>query len=162
MREELLAQQVATTENLEKTEQLISELEKDVDLIRNREMSDILDLQASIEETEADLAEEEISLLQEGKNLGKSEMILPADTTNTELVTLMSLGKQLDSLNGLIQEEKTEIAKTRRELAQKRAEFAKKRASFGRAAVTLIILLGIAGIAILTLFYYLGRRSRGA
>jgi hypothetical protein len=160
-RQELLAQQTTASENLQNTEKMIGELEKNAELIRNKEMSDILEMQALIEQSEADLAQEEITMLEDDQFQPEDlEAMLSSDPEDTALVTLLSLGNQLDSLNSLIQEEKTEIAKTRMELAQKRAEVAQKRASFARTAGTVVILLVIAGIALLTLFYYLGKRSR--
>jgi LPXTG-motif cell wall-anchored protein len=123
-------------------------------------MSDILEMQARIEGSEADLADEEINQLKEGNVREGRDVSLISDTADEGLVSLLSLGEELDSLNELIRQEKTSIAETRMELAQKRAEVAKKRASFARTTGTLVIVLIIAGIALLSLFYYLGRRSR--
>jgi chromosome segregation ATPase len=159
-RKELLAQQTAATESLKKAQQQVGQLEKNAELIRNRKMSDILEMQAQIEGTEAGLADEEINQLKEGNVREGRDVSLTSDTTDEGLVSLASLGEELDSLNELIRQEKTSIAETRMELAQKRAEVAKKRASFARTTGTLVIVLIIAGIALLSLFYYLGRRSR--
>jgi len=165
-REDLLAQQSAVSENLSKTEQQISQLEKDAELIRNKEMSSILEMQAEIEASEADLAQEEIKLLEEGQALreglvpGDPELSESSDTSALGLVPLLTLVKELDSLDKMIQEEKAEIAKTRQDLARKRAEAAEKRANFGRTAGTVAVLLVIAGIALLTLFFYLGKKYR--
>jgi len=164
-RKDLLTQQSAVSENLTKTEQEISQLEKDAELIRNKEMSSILEMQAEIEESEADLAGEEINLLDEGLALmedlltGDAELKESSDTSG--LVALMVLAEELDSLGKMIQEEKAEIAKTRQDLALKRAEAAEKRANFGRTAGAVAVLLVIAGIALLTLFFYLGKKYRG-
>jgi hypothetical protein len=159
-RKELLVQQATATESLKKAQQQVGQLEKNAELIRNRKMSDILEMQAQIEGTEADLANEEINQLKEGNSREGRVVSLTSDSADEGLVSLLSLGKELDSLNELIREEKTSIAKTRKELAQKRAEVAKKRASFARTTGTLVIVLIIAGIALLSLFYYLGKRSR--
>ena len=158
-RNTLLAQQESISGELARTGVQIDRLNRDVELIRNKKMSDILESQAEMEKAEASLAEEEMELI-----LGAPGRILmsalAADTSNEELQTVLDLGVQLDSLNELIQQEKAEIAKTRKELSEKRAEVAEKRAQFGRTVGITAIVLVIAGIALLGLFYYLGRRSR--
>lgn len=159
-RRALLEEQEDVSENLTKTEMQISRLNKDLELIKNKEMSDILQMQADIEKSEANLAQEEINLLEDSPALVSTKAPLDADSANEELYTIFSMGNQLDSLNELIQVEKTEIAKTRMELSEKRAEAAEKRAKFGRAVGVVAIVLILGGIALLALFYYLGRRSR--
>ena len=159
-RKELLARQASATESLKKAQQEVGQLEKNAELIRNRKMSDILEMQARIEGSEADLADEEINQLKEGNVQEGRDVSLISDTADEGLVSLLSLGEELDSLNELIRQEKTSIAETRKELARKRAEVAQKRASFARTTGTLVIVLIIGGIALLSLFYYLGRRSR--
>ena len=159
-RKELLARQASATESLKKAQQEVGQLEKNAELIRSRKMSDILEMQARIEGSEADLADEEINQLKEGDVREGRDVSLISDTADEGLVSLLSLGEELDSLNELIRQEKTSIAETRKELARKRAEVAQKRASFARTTGTLVIVLIIGGIALLSLFYYLGRRSR--
>ena len=159
-RKELLARQASATESLKKAQQEVGQLEKNAELIRNRKMSDILEMQARIEGSEANLADEEINQLKEGNVQEGRDVSLISDTADEGLVSLLSLGEELDSLNELIRQEKTSIAETRKELARKRAEVAQKRASFARTTGTLVIVLIIGGIALLSLFYYLGRRSR--
>ena len=159
-RKELLARQASATESLKKAQQEVGQLEKNAELIRNRKMSDILEMQARIEGSEADLADEEINQLKEGNVREGRDVSLISDTADEGLVSLLSLGEELDSLNELIRQEKTSIAETRKELARKRAEVAQKRASFARTTGALVLVLIIGGIALLSLFYYLGRRSR--
>ncbi len=157
-RQSILNEQTAMANDLSRTEQQIALLDRDLELIRNRKMSDLLELQASIEKTEASLAEEEIGVLQEEGS--RTVRTLPSDSASEELRSILDLGYQLDSLNELIQEEKAEIARTRMALAEKRAEAAERRASFGRAVWITVVALIAAGAALLTLFYFLGRRSR--
>lgn len=157
-RESLLKEQTSIANALATTEQQIAYLDRDLELIRNREMSDLLELQASIEHSEASLAEEEIEFFQEGRT--GSSRISPSDSTPEELLSLLEMGNQLDSLNELIEEEKAELARTRKALADRRAESAERRASFGRAVWITVLILAVAGAALLTLFYLLGRRSR--
>ena len=157
-RQSILNEQTAMANDLSRTEQQIALLDRDLELIRNRKMSDLLELQASIEKTEASLAEEEIGVLQEEGS--RTVRTLPSDSASEELRSILDLGYQLDSLNELIQEEKAEIARTRMVLAEKRAEAAERRASFGRAVWITVVVLILAGAGLLTLFYFLGRRSR--
>jgi hypothetical protein len=70
------------------------------------------------------------------------------------------MGEQLDSMQHMIQEEKTEIAKTRKALSEQRAEVASRRAKLGKTAGSAAILLLLGGTGVLALFYYLGRRSK--
>jgi hypothetical protein len=70
------------------------------------------------------------------------------------------MGDQLDSMQQMIQEEKTEIAKTRKELAEQRAEAASRRAKLSKTVGSIVILLLLGGFGVLYLFYYLGRRSK--
>jgi chromosome segregation ATPase len=157
-RQSLLNEQSQVANDLASTEQQIALLDRDLELIRNREMSDLLELQADIEKSEASLAEEEIGLIEDEE--GRVVRSSPSDSASEEMISVISMGNQLDSLNELIQQEKAEIAKTRRDLAERRAEAAEKRATFGRALGITILLLVIAGIGLLTLFYFLGRKSR--
>jgi chromosome segregation ATPase len=158
-RNTLLAQQESISGELARTGVQIDRLNKDVELIRNKKMSDILESQAEMEKAEASLAEEEMDLFLAAPGMPLVPL-MAADTSNEELQTVLDLGVQLDSLNELIQQEKAEIAKTRQELSEKRAEVAEKRARFGRTVGITAIVLIVAGIALLGLFYYLGRRSR--
>lgn len=157
-RQALLNEQSAIAKNLAGAEQQIASLDRDLELIRNREMSEVLEMQASIEKSEASLAQEEINILQEGS--GRAVRTIPSDSASEELKSLLDMGYQLDSLNELIQQEKAEIARTRMALAERRAEAAERRASFGRAVwITVLVLIAV-GAGLLTLFYFLGRRSR--
>jgi hypothetical protein len=157
-RQALLDEQTSIAADLAKTEAQIALLNRDLELIRNRKMNDLLEMQASIEQSEIFLAEEEMGLLRESRI--NPDRIVPSDTTNKELISLLDMGYQLDSLNELIQQEKAEIASTRKELAERRAEAIERRASFGRAVWITVVSLAIAGMALLALFYFLGRRSR--
>ncbi len=157
-RQSMLDEQTAIARSLALTEQQIALLDRDLELIRNRKMSDLLERQASIEKSEASLAQEEVGMYQESGN--QAVWAEPSDSASEELLSLLELGHQLDSLNLLIQEEKAEIARTRQVLAERRAEAAERRASFGKAVWITVVVLIVAGAALLTLFYYLGRRSR--
>jgi len=158
-RSKLVDKQKQISRDLEGTEEQIASLDRRMELIRNREMSDILEQQAAIEETEADLAEEEIKLLEE-KTGGETEGIDVTETGDDDLGMLSGMSGQLDSLNDLIQEEKAEIARTRKELAEQRAEAVRQRAKFGRTVGITSLVIVIGGIALLVLFYFLGRRIR--
>jgi len=155
----LLDQQESISDQLARTGVQIDRVNKDVELIRNKKMSDILESQAEIEKAEASLAEEEMDLFLAAPGLPLIAY-MGVDSSNEELQTVIDLGVQLDSLNDLIEQEKVEIAKTRKELSEKRAEVAEKRAQFGRALGITAIVIIVAAIAMLGLFYYLGRRSR--
>lgn len=157
-RQALLNEQSSMAKDLAGTEQQIALLDRDLELIKNRDMSDVLEMQASIEKSEASLAQEEISMLQDGS--GQPVRTIPSDSASEELISLLDMGYQLDSLNELIQQEKAEIARTRKALAERRAEAAERRASFGRALWITVLILIVAGSGLLTLFYFLGRRSR--
>lgn len=157
-RQALLNEQSSMAKDLASTEQQIALLDRDLELIKNRDMSDVLEMQASIEKSEASLAQEEISMLQDDG--GQPVRTIPSDSASEELISLLDMGYQLDSLNELIQQEKAEIARTRKALAERRAEAAERRASFGRALWITVLILIVAGAGLLTLFYFLGRRSR--
>jgi len=159
-RTKLLAEQSSISAELNRTEQQIKQMHKNVELIRNKKMSDILDLQASIEQSDANLAQEEIVLLEEAPEREAYVYNPGSDSASEELSTLMTMGSELDSLNDLIQAEKSEIAKTRKELSEKRARVAAQRARLSRTAGVVLIILVFGGIALLGLFYFLGRRSR--
>lgn len=159
-RKELLAEQATISNNMENTEEQIAKIDRNVELIKNKEMSEILETQAAIEQSEAELAKEEISLMEEGPGLKTKAAKVTSDSVGEELLTLLVLGNELDSLNNLIQSEKSEIAKTRKDLSEKRAEAALQRSRFGRTIGVVFIFLIIGGVALLGLFYYMGRRSR--
>lgn len=162
-RSNLLTEQTSINENLAATQQQIEKINRDAELIKNREMSEILQQQAEIEQSEARLAEEEIKLMEALPTPLDSlfaEAFAPGDSTDKELVSLLKMGDQLDSMQQMIQEEKSEIAKTRKELSEQRAEAASRRAKLGKVAGSVAILLLLGGIGVLYLFYYLGRRSK--
>ena len=158
-RNTLLSQQESISGELARTNLQIDRVNKDVELIRNKKMSDILESQAEIEKAEASLAEEEIDLFLAAPGLPLIAY-MAVDSSNEELKTVIDLGVQLDSLNELIQQEKAEIAKTRKELSEKRVEVAEKRAQLGRTLGITAIAFIVVAIAMLGLFYYMGRRSR--
>jgi chromosome segregation ATPase len=162
-RSKLLTEQTSINENLAATQRQIEKINRDVELIRNRKMSEILQQQAEIEQSEARLAEEEIKLLDDPPNPLDSlfaESYVPGDSFDKELISLLKMGDQLDSMQQMIQEEKTEIAKTRKELSEQRAEVASRRAKLGKTAGYVVIILLLGGVGVLYLFYYLGRRSK--
>jgi chromosome segregation ATPase len=156
----LLQEQTDLTQNLARVESQIAQLNKNVELIKSKKMSDILEQQAANEQEEASLAGKEITMLEQDSR--GEMMVLPqsSDSVNEELVTLLKMGNQIDSLNKLIKAEKAEIAKTRKELSEKRASSAAKRAKIGRVTGSIIIIVILGGIALLAFFYYLGKRSR--
>jgi chromosome segregation ATPase len=158
-RENLISEQDLISKERSRIERDIASLDRKMELVRNREMSQILELQAEIQKSDASLTEEQIrNMTSEGTTGG--EVLSMGD--NEELNDLILLSEELDSLKSSIAEEKQEILRTRMELAERRAEVAKKRAAFGRAAGMLILILVIGGLAIATLFYFLGRRARTA
>jgi hypothetical protein len=159
-RDALISEQEMVLKDLTGTEEEITSLNRKMELIKNKKMSDILDQQAAIEKTEADLAEEEIQLLEEGTGTAGQPGAMSPDTSSNELQSLKRLGDQLDSLNDQIKEEKTAIASARKELSEKKSEAAMQRARFGRTMGALVIFIVLGGILLLTFFYYLGKRSR--
>ncbi len=163
-RRELLAEQTEVSKNLAQTEEKIAQIDRNVELIKSKDMSEILEKQAEIERSEAKLSEEEISLLEETQALKSDTRIseMSSDSGSEELLTLETLGNELDSLNDLIQAEKSEIAKTRKDLSEKRAELATQRSKAGRTVSVVFIIIVIGGIALVALFYFLGRKSKKA
>lgn len=162
-RSNLMAEQTNINENLTATQAQIESINRNAELIRNREMSEILRQQAENEQSEARLAEDEINLLEASPDHYKSvfpEVYVAGDSSNQELASLLKMGDQLDSMQQMIQEEKTEIAKTRKELSEQRAEAASRRAKLGKVAGSAAIILLLGGAGVLYLFYYLGRRSK--
>jgi hypothetical protein len=159
-RQDLISEQAMISKDLADTEAKIASLNKRLELIKNREMSDILKQQADIERSDAALAEAEIRLLEESAELNKQSMKISSDNLSDELHSLQQLSNQLDSLKILISEEKTEITKARLELSRKKAQAAKKRSRSGRTLGTITMVLILGGLGLLTFFYYLGRRAR--
>jgi len=161
-REKLVNEQEQISDELSGVEQQIASLDKKMELIKDKEMSDLLEQQAEIEQTEADLAEEEVQLLEESRKIDTQSLGVTPGVASEELKSLVELGNQIDSLRASVKEEKAEIAKTRQELSEKRAEAAEKRAKFGRTLATFIVIIVVGGLGLLTLFYYLGKRARKA
>jgi chromosome segregation ATPase len=162
-RSKLMAEQSSINENLAATQRQIERINRNVELIRNREISEIFRQQAEIEQSEARLAEEEIQLLEAYPDPLVSflaKISSAADSSDQELVSLMEMGDQLDSMQQMIQEEKADIAKTRKILAEQRAEVASRRAKLGKTAGSAAIIILLGGVGVLYLFYYLGRRSK--
>jgi len=158
-RRNMLAQQEKINRSLSGTEEQLASLDRRMELVRNKEMSEILEEQAAISRTEAGLAEEEARQLREsGDTLFRVQPV--SDTAGGELLALAGMSAELDSLQALIQEEKAQIAETRMELAERRAEAASQRAKFGRTIGIVVAIIILGGIALLALFYFLGRRSR--
>jgi chromosome segregation ATPase len=160
VREKLLSEQKTILAELAGTETEIASLNKKLELIRNKDMSDVLDLQAALERSEADLAQEEIRLLYESARAERRGVEMTSDSTSDEFQSVIALSNQLDSLKALIQEEKTGTVRARMELSEKKALAADQRARFSRTMGLVVLALVLAGIALLTFFYYLGRRAR--
>jgi len=157
-RQALLKEQETFSEALTKTEDQISTLEKKMELINNRQMSDLLESQAEIEQEDASLADAEISLLKEGSQTEAQDQYMSSDSVNRALFALQEMEDELDSLNKLILMEKAEIAETRKELSEKKAAAALQRAKLGRiAGITLAIII-LGGISVLSLFYFIGKK----
>lgn len=162
-RSTLLEEQETIHENLAETSQQMEQLNRDAELIRNKEMSDILRMQAENEASEVLLADEEISFLEAVPDPLASlltEAFESGDSSNEELASLIKMGDQLDSMQHMIQQEKTEIAKTRKALSEQRAEAASRRARLSKTAGSAAIIILIGGVGVLSLFYFLGRRSK--
>lgn len=160
-RRQMIARQEKINRSLSGTEEQLASLDRRMELVRNREMSEILEEQAALARTEAGLAEEEARQLREsGDTLFQARPV--PDTADRELLALAGMSAELDSLQALIQEEKAQIAETRMELAERRAEAASQRARFGRTVGIVVAVIILGGIALLALFYYLGRRTRQA
>lgn len=158
-RQRLLEEQATIATEMEKLDLQVADLDRDMNLISNREMSEILDQQASIEFTEAALAREEVKMLDEMGDAYVSYSVL-SDTLGEEMKSLLKMGDELDSLHALIQAEKAQIAGTREELSEQRARVAEQRARIGRAAGITVLIIVLAGAGLLTLFYFLGKRAR--
>ncbi len=158
-RENLISEQELIANERSRVEQESASLDKKMELIRNRKMRDILEAQAEIQQSDASLTQEQIRSME---SESMPDMEKPAMSENEELRDLIFLGKELDSLKASIDEEKQEILQTRMELAERNAEVARKRATLGRAAGTMILIIVIGGLAISTLFYFLGKRIRKA
>ena len=159
-RNELLAEKATVSNNLTRTMEQIAAIDRNVELIKSKEMSEILEKQAAIEQSEAVLAEEEIRLIEDATGLKPMAFEATSDSTGEELLSLLTLGNELDSMNKLILTEKAEIAKTRKELSEKRAEAAEQRSRLGRTLGVTFIFVILGGAALLALFYYMGRRSK--
>jgi golgin subfamily B member 1 len=159
-RERMVKEQDRITRDLARSEQQIASLDERMELIKNKDMSNILQQQAANEQSDAALAEEEIQLLEESTALDIQSLSTPSDMASDEFKSLVIMSNQLDSLRASIQEEKTEITKTRKELSEKRAEAAEKRDRTSSAMTTVVLIIVIVGLVLLTLFYYLGRKTR--
>ncbi|MDF1575843.1 MAG: hypothetical protein P1P86_11705 [Bacteroidales bacterium] len=159
-RKRMMEEQASFATELDNIDQRMADLDRDMKLIRNREMSDILDRQASMEQTEADLAREEISMLEEFVGQLYPPLLETTDSLSEEMKSLVQLGDEIDSLNALIESEKAEIAGTRERLAEQRARIAEQRARYGRVAGVTVLIIILAGAGMLSLFYFLGKRAK--
>jgi chromosome segregation ATPase len=97
-RKELLAEQANVSNNLTNTEEQIEKIDRNVELIRSKQMSEILEKQAELERSEAKLAEEEISMLEEETDKKSDSKVsdMSSDSASEELLALETLGKELD------------------------------------------------------------------
>jgi len=159
-RQALLEEQASIATQMEELDVRVTGLDQDMDLISNREMGEILDRQASIEYTEAELAREEVSMLDEYMGTEYMPYTPLSDSLGEEMKSLLRMGDELDSLNALIQAEKAQIAGTREQLSEQRARVAEQRAKIGKAAGITVLVIILAGAGLLALFYALGRRAR--
>jgi len=159
-RSRLMEEQTAITTELENIDQQMASLDRDMNLISNREMSEILNRQATMEQAEAELAREEATLLEEFIAAIDSPSSETTDSLGVEMKSLLKLGDELDSLNALIQSEKAELAATREHLSEQRARAAEQRARYGKAAGLTVLFIFLGGLALVTFFYFLGRRAR--
>lgn len=159
-RKGLLSEQKVVKADMDSTEVGISSLNRRLELIKNREMSDILDLQAALERSDAGLDREEIQMLKESAGTNRQGIEVKSESTSKEFRSLIALSNRMDSLKSSIREEKTGMVRARLELSEKKAQAADQRARFGRTMGIFALVLVLGGIALLTFFYYLGRRAR--
>jgi chromosome segregation ATPase len=159
-KEELIYEHNKIFNDLAGSEQKVATLDKEMELINNKDMSELLEKQVAIEESEAALADEEIRLLEESAGIEDLPATISPESSSEELNNIIALSNQIDSLRESIQEEKSDIVKTRKELSQKRAESAKTRSRSGRTVTFLVVLLILVGAGVMALFYFLGKRAR--
>lgn len=158
--ERLISEQNMISKDLASTEEKIASLNKRLELIKTRKMSDILEQQAAIEQSDANLADEEIQLLKEATGTNRQSIEQTSDTSFKDFRSLQGLDEKLDSLNNLVNSEKVATINARKELSEKRAETARQRARFGRTLGTLATAIIIGSIILIALFYYMGKRAR--
>ncbi|MDT8401758.1 MAG: hypothetical protein RQ743_08690 [Bacteroidales bacterium] len=132
-------------------------LEEETELVKSKELSEILDEISGLEAQEAQLAEREKEMLEKREAPEKIEGISRLDTESGVLEsieeTIELRRKQIDIL-------RSEIAEDEAQLSKQAADIEARRARNVRNATKTVLIIGVIGVILIGLFYTLGRRKR--
>jgi predicted nucleic acid-binding Zn-ribbon protein len=141
----------------ERVDRELATVDEEMSVVRDKDLSGILAERSALEEEEAQLSEEEAALMNESAGAsGSSVSGLP----DSEL--LGDLEQEIRERRSSIETLKSEIAREQQELAQKKAEIEERRSKAAGAVGITAIVLVIAGLLIIAVFYFIGRRNKKA
>jgi chromosome segregation ATPase len=140
----MLAEQRAAVDNE------LSGVEKDLDLMKDKDLSAILTELSELETVEAEMAKREASLIGNSGEEGA--------TLSDEM--LGELESEIRARRQAIATMKAEIAAEKEQIASKRAEIQQKRAERAGAVAKTTLIIVLLGIAAVVIFYFTGLRKR--
>ena len=137
-------------------DRLIS-IDNESEVVKSKELSQILKERAMLEAEEAEIAKNEKALVDKEEIPEKSEGI-----TSTELGSeaLQSIEKAIDQKKHQIEILRAEIANDEVQLAQKKSELEARRAKNVRNLTGTVIILVMLGLLLIGAFYLVGRNKR--
>lgn len=136
---------------------ILSNVDEGIELVKSKELSEILSEKSALEEQEAELSGKETGLHEESKTTGISKSKI--DTTVKGAGLLKEIENEIKSKRENIETLKKQIATEQQALSKKQAMLEAKRSKKVSAATKTIVTLIILSVLVLGGLYLLGRRS---
>jgi chromosome segregation ATPase len=134
----------------------ISGYETEIELLKGKEISEVVSELAELEKDEAKLLEQEAQQLKEEKEQLRSDTV----TTSTDQGELDELRKKVTEEKSKIAEDEEKLAKEKQELMQKQQEATQERAEkLYTWPLTILIIVGLIIIGLVALFF-IGKNVR--
>jgi peptidoglycan hydrolase CwlO-like protein len=137
----------------------IDTLDREISLVKDKELADLLDKKSMIEEDEAALAREEASVIEDEQELMSETAEFSENDTSSDSRMLRQLDYEIKNKRMEIERLKSSIAASNENLAEKKAMIEQKRSKNARAITTSAIITVLVVVGILILLYLLGRRN---
>ncbi len=133
----------------------LSGVDEEIQLLKGKEISEILAKRSALDSEEAQLSQEEADLM-----AGKESQSMGSEEVEDDEAILAGLDKEIIDRRASLLMLKTEIAQQQQELAQKRAQIEQKRAKRASAAGISAGAVILIGLLIVISLYLIGRTRR--
>jgi chromosome segregation ATPase len=137
----------------------IDTLDREIGLVKNKDLAELLDKRSLIEKDEAALAREESSVLKDEQEIISQSREFSEIDTSEDSRLFRQLDYEIKNKRMEIERLKSSIAASNENLAEKKALIEQKRSKNAKAVTTSAIVTVFVVVGILILLYLLGRRK---